>query len=259
MTTSTTADLALVRDLLTNVIAASSVLGNHDPLADRAASALERIPREHIARDGLLGEWYDDPPDADPHHRHQSHLYGLLPGDALLPWTDPELCRAAARSLDERGRESTGWSLAWRVGLRARLRDAAGAHAALLDFLAPVRDPDNPGPSGQAGLYANLFCAHPPFQIDGNFGVAAAILEMIVQSHAGRIAILPALPLQWPGGQVRGVRVRGGAEIDLAWSEGVPTSLTIRGSIGSVHTVEMLGEVTRVTIGPSGSTRVSGR
>ena len=139
LTASTTADLAMVRDLLTNVVAASAVLGDDDPLVARATSALERLPREHVTHDGLLGEWYDDSPDADPHHRHQSHLYGLLPGEALVPWTDPKLCRAAARSLDERGRETTGWSLAWRVGLRARLRDAAGAHAALRDFLAPAR------------------------------------------------------------------------------------------------------------------------
>ncbi|MGC5170370.1 glycosyl hydrolase family 95 catalytic domain-containing protein [Microbacterium sp. DT81.1] len=256
LTVSTTADLAMIRDLLTNVVSAAEMLGLDDPLVARAARALSRIPREHITGEGLLAEWYDDSPDAEPHHRHQSHLYGVLPGDAVVPWTEAELCRAAARSLDVRGRDTTGWSLAWRVGLRARLRDAVGAHAALRDFLAPVREPDDPGPSGQAGLYANLFCAHPPFQIDGNFGITAAILEMIVQSHGGRIAILPALPAQWPSGRVRGARVRGGAEIDLDWRHGVPTSLTLRGGIGTVHTVEMRGEVTRVAIGPSGSTDV---
>jgi alpha-L-fucosidase 2 len=256
LTVSTTSDLAMIRDLLSNLTAAAEVLEIDDAVVNAAASALSRLPREHVTAEGLLGEWYDDATDAEPHHRHQSHLYGVLPGDALTPWRDVDLCRAAARSLDARGRETTGWSLAWRVGLRTRLRDAAGAHAALRDFLAPVQDPDNPGPSGQAGLYGNLFCAHPPFQIDGNFGVTAAILEMIVQSHGGRISILPALPTEWASGRVRGVRVRGGAEIDLEWTEGEPVALMLRGRPGSTHVVEVAGELSTLTIGPDGELAV---
>lgn len=252
LTVSTTSDLAMIRDLFASCLAAAEVLGVDDALTRRIGKVLPGIPPERIGPDGTISEWEDDVRDAEPGHRHQSHLYGVMPGETIVPWRDPTLADAAGRSLDARGRHTTGWSLAWRVALRARLRQREAAHSALADFLTPVADPDNPGPSGPAGLYANLFCAHPPFQIDGNFGVTAAILEMVVQSHAGRISLLPCLPDAWPTGRVRGARVRGGAEIDVTWDQGRLVSATLRGEPGLELLIEIDGEVTSQIIGTAG-------
>lgn len=258
LTVSTTADLAMIRDLFSACLDAATVLGIHDDLTERIAGMLPALPAERILPDGTISEWWDDVADAEPGHRHQSHLYGAMPGESILPWAHPESAEAAGRSLDARGRFTTGWSLAWRVGLRARLRQGEAAHRALADFLAPVADPDNPGPSGAAGLYRNLFCAHPPFQIDGNFGVTAAILEMIVQSHAGRIALLPSLPEAWPSGSVTGVRVRGGGEIDIRWVDGALVSASLRSEPGRVFLVEREGAVERCAIPESGVLEIAG-
>ena len=224
---STTADLAMLRDHFRTTLEAAAELGIEDPLLPRLRTALEQLPAERIDAHGRIAEWWQDHEEADPLHRHQTHLYSVLPGDAVTV-ADRELAAAATASLDARGPDSTGWSLAWRVGLRARLHDAEAAHRSLLAFLAPVEDPDAPGPHGRAGLYGNLFCAHPPFQIDGNLGITAAILEMIVQSHAGAIDLLPALPEGWAEGSVRGVRLRGAASLDLDWSGGALTRVVLR-------------------------------
>ncbi|WP_114854098.1 glycoside hydrolase N-terminal domain-containing protein [Brachybacterium sp. YJGR34] len=252
LTTSTTADLAMIRDQFGTTLLAAEVLGIDDPLLSRLRKALERLPRrERIDGAGRIAEWDREREDEDPHHRHQSHLYSLLPGDTITP-EDRELADAARRSLEDRGPDSTGWSLAWRVGLWARLGDAEGAHRALRTFLAPVEDPDAPGPHGPAGLYANLFCAHPPFQIDGNLGVTAAVLEMIVQSHAGVVRLLPALPDHWRDGQLRGVRLRGGMTLDLRWRDGAATELTLVGPPGRTVTLWHGGRVTTVTLDEDG-------
>ncbi|WP_285246614.1 glycoside hydrolase family 95 protein [Pseudarthrobacter sp. efr-133-R2A-89] len=252
LTTSTTSDLAMLRDLFASVVQCSAVLGISDDVTEAAQAALDRIPTERITATGRLAEWSEDLSDADPKHRHQSHLYGVMPGEGVLAWRDFELAAAALRSLDDRGDRTTGWSLAWRTLLRARLRDVNAAHEALLAFLAPVPDPDNPGPSGTAGLYANLFCAHPPFQIDGNFGITAAILEMIVQSHGGRIALLPALPRSWGTGHVRGVRLRGGVSLDLEWENGIVRCGTLHSSPGASFVVEVGNETLRIEIPQTG-------
>lgn len=258
LTVSTTADLAMIRDLFAACLDAAVVLGIHDELTERIAAVLPGLPAERVLPDGTISEWWDDVVDAEPGHRHQSHLYGAMPGESILPWVHPELAEAAARSLDARGRFTTGWSLAWRVALRARLRQGEAAHRALADFLAPVADPDNPGPSGAAGLYRNLFCAHPPFQIDGNFGVTAAILEMIVQSHGGRIALLPSLPEAWPSGSITGARVRGGGEIDIRWEQGALVSASLRSEPGRVFLIEREGAVERCEIPEGGVLEIAG-
>lgn len=251
LTTSTTADLAMIRDHFRTTLLAARTLEIDDELLPRLRDALDRLPTERIDAEGRIAEWDVDQEDEDPHHRHQTHLYSVLPGDAILP-EDEELAAAALRSLDGRGPVSTGWSLAWRVGLRARLGDTEGAHRSLRTFLAPLADPDAPGPSGPAGLYANLFCAHPPFQIDGNFGITAAVLEMVVQSHGDVVRLLPALPDLWRQGSVRGVRLRRNMTMDLAWRDGAATELSLTGPAGTEVELLYRGDVATIRIGDDG-------
>jgi alpha-L-fucosidase 2 len=200
-------DRQILRDLFAHTLEAAKALGIDEPLLAQFAATSRRLAPDAIGKSGQLQEWLEDWDDEapDPHHRHVSHLYAVYPGSQINVRDTPELIEAAKTSLRRRGDLATGWGTAWRLCLWARMGEGDHAHAIMKALIGAQR------------TYPNLFDAHPPFQIDGNFGGAAGILEMIVQSWGGELRVLPALPRAWPEGEAHGVRARGGLSVSLAW------------------------------------------
>ncbi|MCX6212223.1 MAG: glycoside hydrolase family 95 protein [Bacteroidetes bacterium] len=239
-----TADLAMIRELFIDILAAQKVLKNDNEFAGKINTALNNLHGYQVGKAGNLQEWYYDWEDSEPKHRHQSHLYGLFPGNHVTVDKTPSIAAAAKKTLEIKGDETTGWSKGWRINLWARLKDGDHAYKMyreLLKYVPPDETKENYTNSG--GTYPNLLDAHPPFQIDGNFGGAAAVAEMLVQSNSEYIELLPALPKAWPSGAVKGLKTRGNFEIEMSWNAGQVTQLKIKSSTQANAKVLMNGKM----------------
>ena len=267
-------DHQIVRNLMGNTIAAATALGVDPEFREELAAVRSRVSPNRIGRLGQLQEWEEDVDDAANKHRHVSHLFGLHPGVEITPYGTPELFAAARKSLEMRGDGATGWSMGWKVNFWARLLDGDHAFKILAGLLAPV-----PGAGEgrlddrRGGLYPNLFDAHPPFQIDGNFGATAGVAEMLLQSHdpygaplrdsavqngqEGFLHLLPALPSALSGGTVTGLRARGGFDVDIQWREGELDRARIGSRLGKPVTVRYAGSEIRPSIEAGGSIEVT--
>lgn len=242
-----TMDNQIVRELFTNTIAAANILGIDSAFCRELSDKRARLMPTTVGKDGRILEWLEPYEEAEPHHRHVSHLYGLYPGNEISMEHTPELAEAARKTLEARGDKSTGWSMAWKINFWARLHDGDHAYKLLVDLLRPCVDQTTNMTNG-GGSYPNLFCAHPPFQIDGNLGGCAGIAEMLVQSQTGNIEFLPALPSVWQTGSFKGLKVQGGGEVSAKWAEGKLTEAGLKAVVPGTFRIKLPADSSNMSI-----------
>lgn len=249
-----TMDIQIVTELFQNVISANEILTENsvqlddNEFVETLKSDLLRFPPMQISKDGYLQEWLEDYKETDIHHRHVSHLFGLHPASLITKTKTPELFEACKVTLNRRGDEGTGWSRAWKINFWARLHDGERANKLITSLLSPAVSID--GTKVKAGTYPNLFCAHPPFQIDGNLGGTAGIAEMLLQSHDGFIELLPAIPSSWKSGYYKGLCAVGGAVVDCYWEDGKVTAAKIYSKCGGTYKLKnpVTGEMMEIPL-----------